>query len=343
MRWFTRVSDRVVPRGKEPGRRARRAVLEAELLEGRQLLSTVTAGTSNGFYAIDNVGSVFHYQDNGGLVKTNLVGFNSLVVGHDPYGREELFAHGNDNSIWEIDGGVSRRVALNFSSTIVAGANGFYAIDNIGNVFHYQDNGGLVSSGLYGFNGLVVGHDPYGREELFAHGRDNTIWEQDAGVNRRVALNFSSAIVAGANGFYAIDNIGNVFHYQDNGGLVSSGLYGFNGLVVGHDPYGREELFAHGRDNTIWERDAGVNRRVALNFSSTIVAGANGFYAIDNIGNVFHYQDNGGLVSSGLYGFNDLSVSHDPYGREELFAHGRDNTIWEQDAGVNRRVALNFR
>ena len=308
-------------------RRRRDVVPTVEGMEGRALLAPMIANL-NGITGTRS-GNVWHYQDNGGWYNYNRGNAVQLVDSRDPSGREELFARFSDNSIWTFNYSTAK-----WSNTgghldsMIANVNGVTGTSG-GTVLHYQDNGGWINLNQGKIASLVDSFDPKGHEELFARGNDNSIWSYSylSGKWYNTGRKLDS-MIANANGITGTTG-GNVWHYQDNGGWSNLNRGSVTALVDSHDPSGREELFAQQTDSSIWTFIyATAQWHSTGGHLDTMIANLNGITGTTS-GKAWHYQDNGGWFNLNNSGTVTRMVdSFDAGSHEELFVVLSDGSVW---------------
>jgi hypothetical protein len=316
-------------------RHARDARPILESLEGRALLTPLIANANGVTGTIGN--ALWHYQDNGGWYNLHAPGtVASMVDSHDPFGREELFVRLTTGEVWDFVYATGQwHDTGKHLDMMVANANGVTGTLN-GVLYHYQDNGGWYFPKAPGtVLSMVDSHDPYGREELFAdvwNGLSISTWAYvySTGQWHNTGGDLSG-MIANANG--VTGTIGNtLWHYQDNGGWYNLHAPGtVASMVDSHDPFGREELFVRLTTGEVWDfvyatgqwHDTGR----ALNTMSADSDGVTGLWN----GDIWHYQDNSGwsFIATPQYQAVYVVVSHDPYGREELFVPMWDTSLWD--------------
>ena len=219
-------------------------------------------------------------------------------------------------------------------STMVANINGVSGVSG-SSVWHYQDGYPWFATGGANVASVVDSRDQYGREELFARLNDGSIWSFTyATATWANTGGHLDSMIANVNGITGLAG-GHVYHYQNNGGWFSTGGSQIASIVDSHSPTGQEELFARGTDGSIWSYTYATNTwKITGGHLDTMVANANGISGTSS-GYVYHYQDNGGWTYLNGSQVASLVDSHDPYGREELFARAVDGTIWTYTFALN--------
>lgn len=100
MRFLPELSGREARRGPAATRRPRRVAPRVESLDGRVLLSTMVAN-SDGFSEVVNGGVVLHFQDKNWYNESPHNGnFATVVVSHNPAGKEEYFAQDGYGNVY---------------------------------------------------------------------------------------------------------------------------------------------------------------------------------------------------------------------------------------------------
>lgn len=301
-------------------------------MEGRQVLSTMVPGT-NGVTGVLN-GSVWHYQQNGGWFGVGGGNVAQVIESHNPAGQNELFARLNDGSIWTFTYANGRWANtgghLDQMYQTVVGIAGTIN----GALYHYQDNTGWVSTGLYNVQSVVDGRNRLGQEVLYARLADNSVWADNlaTGAVGSTGLCMTS-LTANYNGTYGIGLDGALWRYTDVYGWGRAGGGNIAQVVESRDSAGRESMFIRSHDGSIWTyaTDTGVwaNTGGYLNQIST----ANDFGISGTInGLLYHYQNNVGWFYTGLSGVDTAVDTHNYLGQEMMVARKTDGTIAIQNA-----------
>jgi hypothetical protein len=218
-----------------------------------------------------------------------------IAVGHDPWGRLEVFAVGGDHAVW-----VNREVYV---------CNPNYWTG-------WQSLGGWVSSIAVGYSP----EDPLAGAQVFAVGSDSGLW-----VNSQTLL--------GAGSTWS--------------GWQSLGGSGIRQLAVASGTFGGPDVFVIGSDHAVWYRAQDLSHHFSGwgrigGWVSSIAAG-------EDIGGrveVFGIGANTGLwvsteatfntvtfspwSSLGGYDLQQLAVGNNADGRLEVFALGGDHAVYHQ-------------
>jgi hypothetical protein len=228
-------------RGVSAGRRAavpgRGRRPEVELLEGRQLLSTVTPisttisaeawqtpGLSHQALFVIGSDDAVHVSLNGGAYK-NLGGYaKQISASLDPNGNAEVFAIGLDDAVYVYDlgngngwvdlGGYAKQISANANDTV-------YAIGMGNGVYLNNLSDGDHGSGWVDLGGDALQISTYENSGVYAIGADHAVYVWSEG-------------------------------WVDLGGYAKQ-------ISAGLDPNGNSEVYAIGMDDAVYVNEAVVN------------------------------------------------------------------------------------
>jgi hypothetical protein len=265
------------------------------------------------------------WQDSHGAV-------NTITVGTDAAGRDEVWALVSNGTVWSYAQGVWTNTNGRLAS-IQAGHGEVFGLTAAGELWVYNDQTGWLDS-QGAVNTISVGTDAAGRDEVWALDSNGTVWSYDQNVWNNTNGKLAS-IQAGHGEVFGLTAAGELWVYNDQTGWLDS-----QGLVVafsvGMDAAGRDEVYVLDGNSTLWTYDQNVwtNTQVTL---ASIQAGHGEVFGLMATGTMGVYLDQSGLTNTtGLA--KSISIGTDASGVDEVFLLAADGSLQVYHQGALSRL-----